>query len=217
MNVSIIIIVILIIILISILYIYYYSNKNNLNSYLDLSKPQPSIPSSNLVGETSNTYSYSFWLFINIPDPTPTTGANKYFITRPTEISIGFGKDLYVKCLDVNTASRSNIVVYNDVPSQKWIHVIINRSPRLLECYINGKLNMSINTDVSTPISKNSIILDIANAYISKFQRWENPITPAEASNMYYNGNGYSVILPNINVVASVLENDVVQKQYSIF
>ena len=212
MNVSIIIIVILIIILISILYIYYYSNKNNLNSYLDLSKSQPSIPSSNLVGETSNTYSYSFWLFITKPKST-----DKSFITRPSEISIGFGKDLYVKCLDVTVNSQSNTPVYKDVPSQKWIHVIINRSPRLLECYINGKLNMSKNTDDSKPISNNSIIIDTADAYISKFQRWENPITPAEASNMYYNGNGYSVILPNINVVASVLENDVVQKQYSIF
>lgn len=212
MNVSIIIIVILIIILISILYIYYYSNKNNLNSYLDLSKSQPSIPSSNLVGETSNTYSYSFWLFITKPNST-----NKMFITRPSELSIGFGKDLYVKCLDVTVNSQSNTPVYKDVPSQKWIHVIINRSPRLLECYINGKLNMSKNTDDSKPISNNSIIIDTADAYISKFQRWENPITPAEASNMYYNGNGYSVILPNINVVASVLENDVVQKQYSIF
>lgn len=215
MNVSFIIIVILIMILISILYIYYYSNKNNLNSYLDLSKTNPAIQSTLLVNNTSNKFSYSFWLFITSPNATDTKGSTSYFITRTSEISIGFGKDLYVKCL--NAASPLNIVVYKDVPSQKWIHVIINRSSDLLECYINGKLNMSKNIDSTSQITTNNIIISIANAYISKFQRWEKPITPSEASNMYYSGNGYSNIFPNINVVASVLENDVVQKQYSIF
>ena len=214
MNVSFIIIVILIMILIYILYIYYYSNKNNLNSYLDLSKTNPAIQSTLLVNNTSNNFSYSFWLFITTPKTT--TQSPTYFITRATEISIGFEKDLYVKCLNARV-SQENIVVYKDVPSQKWIHVIINRSSNLLECYINGKLNMSKNIDSYTSIESNNITFGKENAYISKFQRWEKPITPSEASNMYYSGNGYSNIFPNINVVASVLENDVVQKQYSIF
>jgi len=215
MNVSLIIIVILIMILISILYIYYYSNKNNLNNYLDLSKSAlPTISSANLVVPKSKSYSYSFWLFITNPS---TSTARYNFITREKETAIGFGKHLYVNCID----KKTYIDVYKDVPSQKWIHVIINRTPTLLECYINGKLNISKNlsdaADTYTPEQYGNIIFSTANAYISKLQRWEKPITSSEASNMYYNGNGYSIILPNINVVASVLENDVVQKEVSIF
>ncbi len=217
MNVAVILIIILIIVLITILYMYFYSNVNNVNSYLDLSTPTglPKVPSANLIKPQSTTYSYSFWLFINQPNQIAT------FITRTNEMNIGLnGKDLVLTILDSNP--NVPIVIYKMVPSQKWIQVIINRTPTMVECFINGKLNVTQNVSQINNPNYSDITFSKCYAYISNFQRWVSPITPPKALNMYLNGNGYSnllpsMLLPSVNITASVLQNDVVQKKYSLY
>jgi hypothetical protein len=191
---------------------YFYSNVNNVNSYLDLSSSTglPKVPSANLIKPQSTTYSYSFWLFINQPNQ------NVNFITRTGEMQIGLnGTDLVLTLLDSNPSTK--ISIYKTVPSQKWIQVIINRTPTMVECYINGKLNVTQNVGQVNNPNYTDISFSYCNAYISNFQRWVSPITPPEALNMYLKGNGYNMLFPNVNVTASLLQNDIVQKQYSLF
>jgi len=196
---------------------YFYSNVNNVNSYLDLSNSSglPKVPSENLIKPQSTTYSYSFWLFINQPNQ------KVDLITRGGEMKVGLnGSDLTLTLLDSNY--NTPITIYKTVPSQKWIQVIINRTPTMIECFINGKLNVTQNTSQVNNPNYSDITFSMCYAYISNLQRWVSPITPPEALNMYLNGNGYSkllpsMLLPHVNVTASVLQNDVVKKQYSLY
>ena len=224
MNVASIVIIILIIILIYILYIYlyfsFYLNTNNLNSYLNLSSSPPNIYSKDIINPNSTTYSYSFWLCINKPQLTTPPLSDTKLIKREDEMEIYLsGTDLNIKLLDVPSTSQSinSFTIYKMVPSQKWIYVIINRSPTMLECYINGKLNFTQNVKQTTSNTYGNITFGKYDAYISKLQRWTTPITPSEALKMYYSGSGYNFIFPNLNVTASVLQDNVVQKQYALF
>ena len=215
MNVASIVIIILIIILIYILYFSFYLNTNNLNSYLNLSSStKPTIVSKDIINPNSTTYSYSFWLCINKPK---TTSGDTILINRQNEMEIFLlGTDLKIKLIDA--PSTNNIfTIYKMVPSQKWIYVIINRTPTMLEFYINGKLNFTQNVKQNVSTTYGNIIFGQYEAYISKLQRWTTPITPSEALKMYYSGSGYNFIFPNLNVTASVLHNNIVQKQYALF
>ena len=218
MNVASIVIIILIIILIYILYFSFYLNTNNLNSYLNLSSSaKPTIVSKDIINPNSTTYSYSFWLCINQPK---TTSGDTILINRQNEMEISLsGTDLKITLLDAPETNRS-FTIYKMVPSQKWIYVIINRTPTMLECYINGKLNFTQNvnqTASTTSTIYGNITFGNYHAYISKLQRWTTPITPSEALKMYYSGSGYNFIFPNLNVTASVLHNNIVQKHYALF
>ena len=213
MNAVIILIVVIIIILIYILYIYFYSNVTTITNYLDLNnKTLPIIPSENLIKPKSETYSYSFWLFIAQPNQTVD------FIYRVNEIKIGLANgDMVLKLLDTKDTPAS-ITIYKSVPSQKWIHVIINRTSNLLECYINGKLYITQNVNYNSNHNEyGRLEFKQCNAYITNFQRWYSPISSQEANQMYYKGNGKWSILPNINVSAALLQNNVVKKQYNLF
>ena len=217
MNVASIVIIILIIILIYILYFSFYLNTNNLNSYLNLSSSaKPTIVSKDIINPNSTTYSYSFWLCINQPK---TTSGDTILINRQNEMEIFLsGTDLQIKLSDAPSANGAiNIfTIYKMVPSQKWIYVIINRTPTMLEIYINGKLNFTQNVK-QTSSTYGNITFGKYDAYISKLQRWTTPITPSEALKMYYSGSGYNFIFPNLNVTASVLHNNIVQKHYALF
>jgi hypothetical protein len=165
------------------------------------------VPSTKL-GEVSERYSISTWIYIN--DWNTNFGSNKNILTYSRgedgkEFSMNLDSnlnDLIIK-VPVKTEGGSytlDTINVSNISIQKWVNIIVCVDTNNTDVYINGKLvNSHVNSAVSaSPSSQNNIIIAKANTgfngSISGTRYYSKFLTPQEAWDIYRAGFSNSLL-----------------------
>ena len=151
---------------------------------------------------TGKNYNYTYGIWIYVDDWSYNFGREKIIFSKGTmspQVSLG-GTDnnLLVKLhiQDGNDTSSFTCGIDN-VPLQKWTHLLISVNGRSLDIYMNGKL-------VRTCVMKGVPIYDSVSpttltpnggfsGFTSKFKYWTDAINPQQAWNIYQQGPGGNI------------------------
>jgi len=218
MNPVVIFLGVIVLILVYYLYVNYISNTTSLSSKADLKTSNPAIPYSKLQNRDSSNYAYGVWIYVN----TWTSNNVKTLISRGSDFSLTIDQTtpkLYCKINSITGDASSNIIITNNFPIQKWTHVIVSVNSQIVDIYLDGKLIISQKLNYVPKVSTNDIALGDSNnpdIILAKLQRWPKTMDPQTAWNYYLQGNGVSNST-NYNVKLSVLQDNVEQKQFSLY
>ena len=198
-----------------VLYVFYTTvfadkSKTNLVDLHNALNNTTSIKATKLSGSASADYTYSFWVYVN--DYNKQYGEEKIILQRRTalgdtnifypKISLGENQnDLKIALAESVATGESptdvthhNITVHN-IPLQKWCHVIMTKSGKTIDVYLDGKLiKTSIMSKPAFPIDA-TVDIEITptpgfSGYISKVNFFSNAINSREAYQLYKEGYG---------------------------
>jgi hypothetical protein len=209
------------------------------------------IPPTTLEGTSnSSNNTYSIWFYINdyssiqtasITSPTctqslitssapssasPTTNSGILFFQKDY-INAQFFIDNTLRIMIANACATPgnnvNLISITNIPVQKWTHLLVTTTPSTVDCYVDGKLNYTVNL-VGSPSCNitNDVIITPANAfngYTAMFQYKATTINPQEAWDIYSNGYGdsmYSNMFGKYTVQMSILDNGEVTHSLTI-
>ena len=177
------------------------------------------VNSEKLSVSKSSDYTYSFWIYIN--DYSVLYGSKKVLLKRSEtigsgaekvervfpEISLGENQnDMHFKIsLGDGSENKTHDIVVNNIPLQKWNHVIMTKSGNTVDIYLDGKLvKTNILPETASAIVDKDILItpkidDDASeygfaGYLSKVNYYPNAINTREAYNMYKDGYGSGMI-----------------------
>jgi hypothetical protein len=128
------------------------------------------------------------------------------------------------KWLSDPTNGGSAILITNNFPIQKWVHVVVSVDTIYADCYLDGKLVISSNlrTQITkAPRSVPSLTfkqpsnITSPDIIIAKLTRWDHPLDPQAVWKEYYSGNGVSAS-GGLSVGLSV-SNSTGTNNYSIY
>jgi hypothetical protein len=104
-----------------------------------------------------------------------------------------------------NKFINSEVIVSNNFPIQKWVHVLISVDTTFVDCYLDGKLVISnpltpdrqiatSPTQVPSITFKNSTPSSnpTPDIYLAKLTRWDHALDPQTVWTEYSSGNGIS-------------------------
>lgn len=226
--------VILIILFVYILYTYFYATKTTIMSTANLNVGNPAI--TNIPQPQNANYAYGVWIYVNNLNST-----GNVIFSRANNIVLYLDKNSPTLYCDIQTKDASKTtatMITNNFPVQKWCYIIVSVDGQFIDYYINGKLVKSEkkvdaiaiphdataapinlgNSGSPAPKQYGTISAGAFDAYLSKFQRWTNPIDPQTAWTSYLAGNGQSTFsLSQYNANVTILKNQVQQSQYSLF
>ena len=180
-------------VIVIIIYIFYNSvfadkSKNDLVTMHNGIKNELSINSEKLSVSKSVDYTYAFWIYVN--DYNKFYGEEKVLIKRSDsslknsknqdivfpKISLGENQnDMHFKVSIGNKGDIIDDITLNNIPLQKWNHIIMTKSGNTIDIYMDGKL-------VKTHILS-------GNAY--SVQDEDIIITPRESGSSEYGFAGY--------------------------
>lgn len=218
MNIVVIILGIFVLILSYFLYTYYVKS-NNLITKVDLNNGSVSLSDGDI--EPSSYYTYSTWVFVN----TWNTNVQKIIYSRG--VTTGTYTKLYLDAttptlkyvLQKDTTATKEVVITDNFPLQKWVHVLLSVDNNVVDFYINGKLVKSADiSNVNTSIPEGNITLGSTipiDMYLAMFNYTRTTTSPQNAWSMYLKGNGMST--SKMNVKLSVLQDNIEQKSFSIY
>lgn len=248
--------IILGVVFIVIIFLFYlYWSTNNLVIYkTDLNSTNPTISTTKLSGATNMSYTYSSWVWVNswnttvphcivyapagsndsAPPPRLTNGSD----TNNTMAGKYYDFSLY---LDTNSPSlyctvgskpndKSNtVVITNNFPLQTWVYVVVCVQNNLVDCYLNGKLITSQQTnqlDNSAPVTPSFQNIYLGNGPASNwdcqlinFQRSPTVVNPQQVWTAYLAGNGQSMFssLNSYGVQVDLTKNNTITNSYTLF
>jgi hypothetical protein len=198
-----------------VLYVFYTTvfadkSKTNLVELHNALNNTMSINATKLSGSASADYTYSLWVYVN--DYNKQYGEEKIILQRRTalgdtnifypKISLGENQnDLKIALAEAVATGESptdvthhNITVHN-IPLQKWCQVIMTKSGKTIDVYLDGKLiKTSIMSKPAFPIDA-TVDVEITpkpgfSGYISKVNYFSNAINSREAYQLYKEGYG---------------------------
>jgi hypothetical protein len=231
MNPLIIILGIVIIVISFYLINYYFFKTQPLATKIYLKESPADISSNVIKNPNSILYSFGTWVYVNNfsnCNLISYVGEAPLFalvlggvgdagtVNKPklTAIINGKGQD--------NKYIRKQIIISNNFPMQKWVHVLVSVDTTFVDCYLDGKLITSSpltpneqiikGPEVTPSISfKNNTPPDV---YLAKVTRWDYPLDPQSVWSEYSAGNG--VDTTSFAVQLTVKTEDSV-KNYNIY
>ena len=202
---------------------------------------------------TSQNYYYEAWIYLvdvsgTQPSVTEGTKLNQSTVPRilgrlnssKDDVSLNVFKNTtsgkYTLCvLAGKTGTSGNPVVGNatpyiiteDLPTNKWVYLVMNVNGRVLELYVNGKLLRTI--QLPSTFSERSADADIKigdsnlSGYITRAIRKPKNVDPQQVWDQYLQGNGQYAgilfgLLDYINSYAfkmDITSNGKVQRQFT--
>lgn len=159
------------------------------------------IPSTSLPAGSSVNYSYSIWVYID--DWSYNYGKEKIIFLRG---KIG---SIFMPALSL-TPTDNNLVItmttedepfeclVPNIPLQKWTNLIVSLNNKSLDSYVNGKLVKTcvlpsipiIDPEASVYLTPNGGF----SGYTSRFNYWNDVISPHQAWNVYKSGPGGNLL-----------------------
>ena len=226
MNYTIIILgSVLVVLIIFMLFRSYFDGKQSLVSQTKLS---------NMTNVTSvskpNASILSYSIFVHIGQWMNDTDSQTLF-ERNTELKVYFtnGAGLKVKVYD-DDDTPSDIVVTNNFPIQKWVHIGIVVDNNIMDVYLDGKMVKSVQlkknispehteTDKKDIVyGKTSAIAD--NTHIAEHKRLTYAADPKEMWDLYMEGTGMGSLTQaasEMNVNLSILKDGVESSKISLW
>ena len=227
-----------VIVLISFLiYNKYYGGVNTLVKQTSLQTRPPDVVATSIQKGDSVRFAYGIWVYINQWTTNP---ANKLLFARDKEIAVYLDKDANLQCIispttgafsiltnkgpvpadaTDTTGKQKTILVSNNFPLQKWVYITVSVDNTIADIYLEGKLVKSLQIPSVDPNASKPVVFGGAyNAYISQFQRWTSELDPQTVWDTYMkNSGGITDMVGNYNVNLSLLKDNVVSSNLSIF
>jgi hypothetical protein len=187
-------------------------------------------------GGLDANFSYSIWFYVNdwnyrlgdnkvifgrMDDGTGTitgiTGVNPspLVVLTPTENNL----NVYLQCQGV---TEPNMCSIDNVPIQKWVHLLVSVYNRTMDLYLDGKLVRTCLLPGVPQISNTDVEITPEGGFsgwTSKFQYYPSALNPQDAWNIYsqgYGGNMFSNLIKSYQVQFSILENGVTYSSVTI-
>jgi hypothetical protein len=251
MNFQNIFLIVIIILLLYLVVSFFYSAPQT--TPLTSAETEQTVTITNLVNGASNNSNntYAIWFYINdytsikavnpnsafvcstqadiIPSGTVGTGQVGILYFQEGYIKAQFYTDnslqIQIATTECTGATNNNYGVnIKNVPVQKWTQVIVTTTQSTIDCYIDGKLNYTINAPkLATCKTDKAIKITPTgrgfNGYTSMFQYLPNTINPQQAWDMYSLGYGnsmYNNIFGKYSIQISLLDNGNVQHSLTI-
>jgi hypothetical protein len=223
MDAWIIILGIIIVVILFFLIRYYFFSTNSLVSYADLSTAPADISSNVITNPNSILYSFGTWVYVsNFTNSTIFSYAqnghsgitgNQIMGNQNILFSLIIGQSggigtsnspVLTACVAGKSgqgSSLNTVVISNNFPIQKWVHVLVSVDTMYIDCYLDGKLvisspvrNQITNSPSSTPAITFAQPPSSASPQIkiTKLTRWDHPLDPQSVWNEYSAGNGLS-------------------------
>ena len=233
MNWTAVVLFIIILILLFLLYRYFYT-KTLLDKVVSLKTKPGTTPYEIVYGSLDNPdsvrYYYSFWLYIDTNVP---ADSNNIIFRRGLEFVLYLrGRRLILsKSNGVENAETVNgvftpakelqvMTLTENMPFQKWVHVIVSVDNQNVDAYLDGKLVKS-KSGAGMLVSQTTKSILIGNmnteGKITRFDRVVGQVSPQEALSIYALGNGETNMFGDnydINLVTKYRE--IVQGKWKI-
>jgi len=213
---------VIIIILSYYVYVNYFKQTLSISQTMWLMNSTPPI-TSNIASPNSSIFSYSFWMYINSwPGTTPanifkcSNSTNDLFSVDLPDTTPSLSVSVATGITDPCTVDKQNTqIITNNLGIQRWVYVIVSVNVNIVDCYIDGKLVLSFQTNgMPNPSISCSSVSNVwginfgrnLDIYISGFTRTLTATDPATA--MY----GYSKIPPGAKQSTSYSANLIINK-----
>jgi hypothetical protein len=232
---------VVVVLVIFLIYNKYYSGVSTLMKQTSLLTKPPDIVATSIQKGDSVRYAYGIWVYVNQWD---TKSANKVIFARDKEIIVYLDSNANLVCI-INpdtlgtytklvsgiaptmadgadtSKTQKTITVSNNFPLQKWVYITVSVDNKIADIYLEGKLVKSIPIPRSSPDASRPIVFGGGyNAYISQFQRWTTELDPQTVWSTYMKssgGNSLTGAVGNYNVNLSLLKDNVVSSNFSLF
>jgi hypothetical protein len=236
MNFQSIILWIIVIVLLIIVYNYISSDVSTLSGLISAQTLQRIEPTS-LSQTNAVNFTYSIWFYVD--DWNKNYGKSKVIFGRMNDatsvkspcplVSLnGTNNNIDVKLTVTNSGVRKPASIpftcsVNNIPIQKWVHLLISVYGRTLDTYIDGKL---VRTCVmpGIPIVNPQAPLYVTpnggfSGWTSHFRYWGDAMDPQSVWNIYKQGYGGSFLgnlFGSYAVKLSLINNNVETSSYTI-
>ena len=183
-------------------------------------------------GDNSGSVNFTYSLWFNINDWNYHYGEPKPLFRRlsmepnkycPNVYFDRYTNDLVIEVATSNTSSPVTTCKVQNVPIQKWVHLLISVYGKSLDTYINGKL---VSTCILGGVPKLdgtkqiTICPDIGfNGWVTRFEYWADSTDPQLAWNKYKNGNGVGIMASmfgNYGLKVALMNGNVEQNTFTI-
>jgi len=205
-----IVLIVIIVIMVYFLYSSYAKSSAKVSSTLyNLNKQNTGINSSDLKNPSSQSFSYSVWVFVN----TWNTNSTKVIYSATNIISLNLGTTNPV--LTTTIGSNTPIQITSNFPIQKWVYIAVSVDSQTTDCYLDGKLVAS--RQITTiPVIPSSYVINFGNfdAYLTGFKYSDKPLNPQQVWSNYMAGNGYSGGKYGVNLALTKDSNVIGQISY---
>ena len=243
MNPLIIVLGIVIFVILYYIIQYYFFTTKSLAAKIYLKESPADISSNVIINPSSILYSFGTWVYVNnfsncrlfTYSTTATTTATT--TTDNTLFTLVLGKDGTIGennkpklTAFINGKKSSNVninkqvIISNNFPIQKWVHVLVSVDTTFVDCYLDGKLV------VSNPLTPNEQITTAPTAvpsitfknstnpspdiYLAKLTRWDYALDPQMVWTEYSSGNGIS---SNEFAIGMTIKSEDNIKNYNIY
>ena len=178
-----------------------FNNEKMLSNYSSAKTATTIDSKSTPVGKNYN-YTYGVWVYID--DWSYNFGREKIIFSKGTsspKVSLGGTENDLKVTLQINEDNESTPTQFEcgiqNVPLQKWTHLLVSVNGRSLDIYMNGKL-------VRTCVMNGVPVYDSTSptyltpnggfsGFTSKFKYWSDSINPQQAWNIYQRGPGGNI------------------------
>tara|TARA_B110000967_G_C18889071_1_gene566059 strand:+ start:2488 stop:3228 length:741 start_codon:yes stop_codon:yes gene_type:complete len=221
MNYKNIIVGVIVFIILMWLYRYLFNDETKTNLLDGPSKADTNtmVPYTKLSGNASSTdFTYSTWIYVN--NWNTKHGKDKIILQRKSNdgnFSPQIKLDPYKNDLTINTSysggaggpngtsqSSNQTCKINNIPLQKWIHILITINNRALDTYIDGKLvktciiegppTVSGTANIDICPANNNVDEAGFDGFIAKVRYYSRALNPREVYELYKEGYSKSML-----------------------
>ena len=250
-NISWIILGVVFVVIFYLIYLY-WSTSNLVIKTTDLNTSSPTISNTTITGPSNLSYTYSAWVWVNSWNTTVPhciTYAPVNDSTKAPRLVNGVDSSNFMSnnnydfalYLDTNSPSlyctlgskpkdtSNTVVITNNFPLQSWVYVVVCVQNNLVDCYLNGKLITSQQTnqsDGSAPVTPTFKNIYLGNGpgstwdcQLINFQRSPSIVNPQQVWSAYLAGNGQSMFssLSSYGVQLDLTKNNIIKSSYTLF
>ena len=210
---------------------------------LDLNTANTTIASTSIKGSSNSNYTYSMWVWVNswntsvphcfvyAPPSSLNSTPPTYNNGQPYDFALYMDQQsptLYCTLGSSPGDSSNTVVITNNFPLQTWVYVVVCVQTNVVDCYLNGKMIVSQQTNQNsalvTPSYKN---LYMGNApsnngwdcQMMLFNFQPMVVTPQQVWSSYLSGNGQSMFssLSSYGLQMDLTQNNQVTSSYTLF
>ena len=214
----------------------YFDGKQSLVSQTKLINMSP-IEAEKVSKPNASILSYGIWVHIG-----QWSSGEHILFKRDTELEVYFTSDagLKIKVYDGDDAveattttdataatdeTHSHIVVTNNFPIQKWVHIGIVVDNQIMDVYLDGKMVKSVKLKQNIAPTENSITYGTgsaiaSNTHIAEHKRITYALDPKGMWDLYMEGNGMGGLTQaasEMNVNLSILKDGVESSKISLW
>ena len=208
----------------------YFDGKQSLVSQTKLINMSP-IEAEKVSKPNASILSYGIWVHIGQWSNNDNNDDQTLF-KRDTELEVYFTNNAGLKIkVDDTATDYTDIVVTNNFPIQKWVHIGIVVDNQIMDVYLDGKMVKSVKLKANiSPSDNNSItygkdsdgkgIAIADNTHIAEHKRITYALDPKGMWDLYMEGNGMGGLTQaasEMNVNLSILKDGVESSKISLW